>query len=420
MIFFNPLAKTIKLSLIAIFFLSFSLFNSSYAADAAKGEKLFKQSCASCHSVGSNKVVGPGLKDVESRWADKANLYKWIQNSAELIKAGDAYSVKIFEEYGKMPMTAFPQLKDADIDDILEFVKTPPAAPAADASKGKDNVADASAEKSTSNSNTIYIVVIVFLVILIFVFSNIRRSLHRLVNEKLGLPAPEEMSTSECIMHWMKTHKKWVVVITLCIFAYGGKVSWYWMKNIGVYEGYMPEQPIKYSHKLHAGQNKIDCQYCHTSAYKGKVAGVPSLNVCMNCHKFIQEGPVYGKEEIAKIYTALDYNPETQQYGPNQKPVRWVRVHNLPDHVYFNHSQHVVVGKVECQKCHGPIEQMDTVRQFSQLTMAWCVDCHRNTEVKTEGNAYYADLHKKLKEKYKNQKITVEKIGGLDCGKCHY
>jgi hypothetical protein len=218
----------------------------------------------------------------------------------------------------------------------------------------------------------------------------------------------------------MRTHKKWVAVILLVLAGVGSRAAWDGMMGIGVYQGYMPEQPIWFSHKIHAGQNGVNCQYCHSGVEKSKVANVPSANVCMNCHKYIQEGTISGTKEIAKIYAALDYNPEKQTYGENQKPIKWVRVHNLPDHVYFNHAQHVKVGKIECTECHGEIAKMDTVYQNSPLTMGWCIDCHRKTEVKMEGNAYYNELHAKLKEKYKGEPITVAKMGGLECAKCHY
>ena len=192
------------------------------------------------------------------------------------------------------------------------------------------------------------------------------------------------------------------------------------MKEIGVYTGYQPAQPINFSHKIHAGKNAINCQYCHSGVEKSKTAGVPSANVCMNCHKFIQEGPVTGKTEIAKIYAALDYDVEKGTYGPNQKPIKWVKVHALPDHVFFSHQQHVKVGQQDCANCHGKIAEMDTVKQVSPLTMGWCIDCHRKTEVKMEGNEYYKELHAKLKEKYKGQAITVAAMGGIECSKCHY
>ena len=142
----------------------------------------------------------------------------------------------------------------------------------------------------------------------------------------------------------------------------------------------------------------------------------------MNCHTYISEGPITGTTEISKIYDAIGFDPDTRTYieGYKQKPIKWVRIHNLPDLSYFNHSQHVVAGKVECQTCHGPIEEMDVVYQHAELTMGWCIDCHRTTEVAMEGNEYYTELHTQLKEKYKGEKITVDKIGGIERAKCHY
>ena len=219
-----------------------------------------------------------------------------------------------------------------------------------------------------------------------------------------------------------RTNKKLVAVILIILFVWGNVKGWYALKGIGVTTGYTPDQPIKYSHKLHAGDMKIACIYCHSGAEKGKTAGVPSANVCMNCHKFVKKGPETGTEEIAKIYKALDYDPDKGTYGPNPKPIQWVRVHNLPDLAYFNHSQHVVVGKVQCQTCHGQIQDDYTVAgQFSPLTMGWCIDCHRKTNVQMAGNHYYDDYHQKLLTKYGSDSlITVERIGGTECARCHY
>jgi hypothetical protein len=166
-------------------------------------------------------------------------------------------------------------------------------------------------------------------------------------------------------------------------------------RGIGLHQGYMPEQPIKFSHKIHAGTNQIDCQYCHTGVSKSKSAWIPSVNVCMNCHKAIQEGPQYGTEEIGKILAAYE----------NNEAIEWVRIHNLPDHAYFNHAQHVVVGGLECQTCHGPVEEMEVVYQFTNLGMGWCIDCHRQEKVKVLG---------------KETEYTVEDMGGLNCARCHY
>jgi hypothetical protein len=160
---------------------------------------------------------------------------------------------------------------------------------------------------------------------------------------------------------------------------------------------------------LHAGEYGIECEYCHSGATKSKNAWIPSANVCMNCHKLINEGPKYGTEEIQKIYDAIGFDPATKQYieGYEQKPIEWVRIHNLPDHAYFNHAQHVVVGGLECQTCHGPIEEMEVVYQYSTLGMGWCINCHREEKVKTLG-------------KENPEGLTVEDMGGLDCARCHY
>jgi hypothetical protein len=130
----------------------------------------------------------------------------------------------------------------------------------------------------------------------------------------------------------------------------------------------------------------------------------------MNCHNQIRSGTTTGEGEIAKIVAAWD----------NKKPIEWVRIHNLPDLAYFNHAQHVNVGGQECQTCHGPIETMDVVRQHSLLTMGWCIDCHRKTDVNSKGSAYYDKLVEyHAKEKGKTP-MKVEDIGGLECSKCHY
>jgi hypothetical protein len=177
-------------------------------------------------------------------------------------------------------------------------------------------------------------------------------------------------------------------------------------RSVGLHKGYQPVQPIAFSHKLHAGQYKIACQYCHVGVEKGKSATIPSTNICMNCHNYIQEGSRYGTKEIAKIL-------ESWETG---KPIEWVRIHNLPDLVYFNHAQHVKVGGIACQTCHGPVEEMEEVYQYSDLSMGWCINCHRQTKVDLTANPYYERLHQALKEKT----VTVEQIGGLECSKCHY
>ncbi len=407
------------LSALLIVFTTFISFNAIAQANIEEGEKLFKQNCAQCHSVGTNKVVGPGLQGVADRVPKPAEewLIKWIKNSTAMIKAGDAYAVKIFEEYNKSVMPS-QALTDDQIKNVLAYIANPPA------KKGPADAAPAAqAAAPADNSQAVMVflaVLIVIFLILITTLSGVKKNLEKLIRERDGKPEPVALPWFDATKHWARTNKKLVALGLLVLVAVGSKAAWDGMMGIGVHEGYMPEQPIFFSHKIHAGQNGIACQYCHSGVEKSKVSNVPSANVCMNCHKAIQEGAITGKDEIAKIYKALDYNPETGTYGSNPTPIKWVKVHNLPDHVYFNHAQHVTVGKQECGNCHGAIEKMDTVYQASPLTMGWCIDCHRKTEVKMEGNPYYDELHAKLAAKYKGQPITVDKMGGIECGKCHY
>ena len=182
---------------------------------------------------------------------------------------------------------------------------------------------------------------------------------------------------------------------------------------IGRSPGYAPDQPIKFSHQIHAGQNKIDCLYCHNTAGHSKSAGIPAAAVCLNCHQLVvKEGTRSGSFEINKIIRAVE----------NNEPIVWNRVYNLPDHVFFSHAQHVKVGQLECAECHGAVEEMHIIRQFNDLSMGWCVNCHRDTEVQFIDNAFYEKyekLHRELSEG-KRDRVSVEDIGGIECMKCHY
>jgi hypothetical protein len=180
---------------------------------------------------------------------------------------------------------------------------------------------------------------------------------------------------------------------------------------IGRQQFYEPVQPVEFSHKIHAGQNKIDCQYCHTTVNESNHAGIPSTQLCLNCHNVVREGTVTGKEEIAKIHTSFEKGA----------PIRWIKVHNVPDHAYFNHSQHVNIGGVECTECHGPVETMDRVIQVNDLSMGWCIECHRTREVNFSNEFYthYKDLKNEVDSGIV-KRVTVQKIGGDECQKCHY
>jgi mono/diheme cytochrome c family protein len=405
--------------LFVVFFLS-----GSFAFSQPDGEQLFKTKCASCHSIGSNKVVGPGLQGVSEKY-EQEWLLKWIKNNVEFQKE-DALARQVFEENGKLAMNTFPELSDEDVIAILDYIANPPVdQAAAGGGAGDGSGAGVAQEEDPMFSMMLLIGIVVLLIVITSLLRNVKFSLTKLVAEKTGETAPEDEGVLKGFQRWAEGNKKIVALLLIGVLAFGAKAGWDSLLKIGVYEGYKPEQPIKFSHEIHAGINKIDCNYCHSSARHSKTSGIPSANVCMNCHKYISEGQTTGTEEIAKIYKALDYDPVAQTYGDNPMPIKWVKVHNLPDHVFFSHAQHVSIGGIECQKCHGPVEKMPVVEQYAPLTMGWCIDCHRETGVKMEGNGYYDEIHSRLpahfaEEYMKDGKITVDELGGIECAKCHY
>ncbi len=393
------------------------LFVSSKADAQPNGEELFKANCSSCHAIGS-QLIGPDLTGVTKRrpmdW-----IVKWVHSPQAMIASGDAYSKAIFEKFNKTPMTAFPQLKEDEITAIVNYAEAAAkAAPAANA--GASNAIGAPAPEPETNWLLILSLAAIVLFTLAYVLKRAVTGLDKLVRERDGIAPEVKIGGMLGVWVWMKNHKKIVALILIVLVSYGSYVGWYALKGIGVTQGYTPDQPIAFSHKIHAGDNAISCIYCHSGAEKGKTAGVPSANVCMNCHKAIKSGTTTGTEEIAKIYKALDWDPNTGTYGKNQKPIVWTRVHNLPDLAYFNHSQHVVVGKVECQACHGDVKEMTVATQFAPLTMGWCINCHRTTPVQMKGNHYYDSLHVQLAKKHGTDTLTVDKIGGMECSRCHY
>jgi mono/diheme cytochrome c family protein len=409
----NSKSRSALFSKIAFLFV-FTISLSAQAQSVEEGEKLFKSNCTACHTIGGGKLIGPDLAGInDKREADWLN--KWIKNSPELIASGDADAVAIFEEFNKSPMTIFAHFSDEDVANVLSFIAVAPEM-MAEAKGGVATEGGTVVESGTSD----YMLLGIFLGLLLLVIALWK------VKNMLKVAAEEEakdlfQSTASILSAYLERTP--LVVLTVIVLAVGGfNAAWNVMTGIGVTQGYQPEQPIAYSHKIHAGINGIDCNYCHSSARHGKTAGIPSANVCMNCHTYINQGSVTGKEEIQKIYDAVGFDPEKGRYieGYEQKPIKWIRVHNLPDLVYFNHSQHVVAGGLECQECHGPIEEMEVVEQHSELTMGWCIKCHRSKEVKTADNAYYEEMHAKFKENHPGEKFTVEQMGGTECGKCHY
>lgn len=378
--------------------------------DVEKGKTLFTNNCAQCHAVSAEKVVGPGLKGIESRAPSKDWLHKWIRNSSAVIATGDAYANQVFNANGKVQMSSFPSLTDADIDGILAYIdeaNKPVAAPA----PGGTAPAGQTAGPATSGPSELFTFVLIALLLVMLLVLGVLLVIVTILS-KAVTPSIDGTQVTSSFGQRLKTGlsnafnnptlRSIVIWLFLLVAAKETIDGTY---GIGIQQGYAPKQPIAYSHKLHAGQYKIDCNYCHTGAQKGKNATIPAANICMNCHGVIKkESP-----EIQKIYTAIEEN----------RPIEWIRVHNLPDLAYFNHAQHVNVGNVACQTCHGEIEKMEVVEARSSLTMGWCIDCHRRTEVNTKDNAYYDKLVA-LHRKESKEPLKVANIGGLECSKCHY
>ena len=401
--------NTLVLSLIVI-------FQTSTQAQP-NGEALFKANCTACHVVGVDVVVGPGLKNVHTKYKEDW-LIKWIRNSQALVKSGDPQAVKVYEQFNKVAMTSF-NLSDDEIKSIIGYIKTTSeAAPAAVLTP--DGAVGGTPVKDDGFPFTLTLVLLTIFVLFV-ILNRVQKGLQRVINDRNGIPEPAKLTGKAGLKVWIRGNKKLIAFSFIAISVIGSVAGWEALASIGLNQNYAPDQPIKFSHQIHVGQNKIDCRYCHSGAEKSKNAGIPSPNLCMNCHKYVKSGPKYGTEEISKIYEAIGWDVNAQQYTGKTKPIKWIRVHNLPELAYFNHSQHVKVGGVECETCHGPVGEMEVIKQYSPLTMGWCIQCHRDTPVKMEGNGYYAAVHEKYKEKYgPDAKLTVEKLGGTECARCHY
>ncbi len=384
------------------------------AAAIAAGDALFKNNCSQCHAV-NEKVVGPALSGILKRrtigW-----VIPWVHNPAKVIAGGDEYAVKLYNEYAKQQMPAFPQLSDKDITSIMAWVTSQEGVAAggptvANAAKtdGQDGAAAGASASATTGGYTdvLLIVLVVVLLVLVVTLAIIANLMKDVLKGRKDLDG-RDREVLEQRFDWTRLYKSPVMrgvvgVVFAGVLLYQGVQS---VMAVGLTQGYMPTQPIAFSHKIHAGENQINCAYCHTSVYKAKSANIPSANICMNCHSQIKtESP-----EIKKIYRAIE----------RKQPIQWVRVHNLPDLAYFNHSQHTQVGGVQCTTCHGPIQNMEVVYQYSSLTMGWCINCHRESPLNTKGNAYYDNLVKLHDKSNSAVPFTVSSNGGTECSKCHY
>lgn len=409
------------------------------------GKALFKQNCASCHHP-QKDLTGPALQGAKAKWAAAGDdIYAWVKNPKAQYEAGVASALAIQYQVGGMAGIA---VSNEEIDAILQYVDdyVAPVATAAVALSG----AESSGGTQSNNSWLMWLIIGGILSMLIVALWGVRKQLFYAVKEKEeGVEVTEEESVKSEVKSWMGRNLKLVSVlgfILTCALVYFGAEQLY---KVGLIpENYNPEQPIAFSHKIHAGTNEIDCQYCHNSASKSKSAGIPTVNVCMNCHKGIQEGTdEAGTKEIAKIHAAAGWDKENRKYTGKTEPIKWVKVHNMPDHVYFNHSQHVAVGGIECENCHGDVKTYTTgkvsgtetinnlklegkkIIQLTKplLTMGWCIECHNTAEVSTKDNKYYDEIHERLKsdkELYKSVMedgvVKVKEFGGWECSKCHY
>ncbi len=401
------------------------LLGSTSIAQAQDGKALFQSNCASCHNP-FKVVTGPALQGVTSRVPDKALLHAWIHNNQKVLASGNPYFNNLFVQFNKTPMNVFPDLSDKDIDAILNYIETakPPTA---------TEPGNPTTQAAESDNTLLYGILTLILAVIMLILLQVNSSLKKLADDKDGIPAHEP------IPFWR--NKVYITFIVLILFVVGGYMVVQGAIGLGRQQGYEPVQPIFYSHKVHAGINQISCLYCHSNAMDSRHATVPPLNVCMNCHAAINDythGPklyredgseVDGTAEIQKLYSYTGYDPKTSTYDPSKAhPVEWIKIHNLPDHVFFSHAQHTKAGKVQCQTCHGPIQEMNEVKQFAPLSMGWCINCHRTTKVNfpdsagNNGNKFYSiyeRFHKDLRTG-KMDSVTVENIGGTECQKCHY
>lgn len=449
--------------------------------DLAEGKELFRGKCATCHNKNMKQdLTGPALGGVEERWADypRADLYKWVRQSQAMIQEGHPKATELWGQWKPTVMTNFTELTDAQIDNILAYVDDVYTKVDEVAANG---VPGGGGRAEESENTLLYAVLATILGLLAIVLARIIANLNSLAAVKEGTASTATRQSLFDII----TSKSVIGFALFALIVGGGYTTVNSAIEVGRQQGYAPDQPIKFSHKTHAGLQKIDCQYCHDGARRSKHSVIPAANTCMNCHKAIEVGSTYGTAELTKIFASIGYNPATDKYIENydelpqeevekiykkwivdefvksedakakysgvklvemaerageeqwngivtsltndqketvQGPIEWIRIHNLPDHAYFNHAQHVSVGKVECQNCHGKVEEMEIVGQYAPLSMGWCINCHRQTAVKFTDNPYYESYekyHQEIKDGVRD-KVTVEDIGGLECQKCHY
>lgn len=443
-------------------------------ADASAGATIFRNYCGSCHAKNmKDNLTGPALGGVEGRWGEypRQDLYAWIRNSQAMISQGHPRAVAVWEEWKPTVMTNFPALTDLEIESVLLYINnqyegvgdTTPGVPG-----GEEDDAAVAAGANLWLYGGILLILVVLSFVLARVIANLRYMQAVARGEDVRRKTLAETLTSPGL----------IAFLVFAAILFGGYTTVNNAIELGRQQGYQPTQPIKFSHALHSGVNKIECQYCHSGARRSKHSVIPPTSTCMNCHRAIKKGPKYGTAELTKIFASIGYDPNADKYIENYDempreeievifkkwisdnyavdngglidregeqvvtqqwndivaaltddhdrevagPIEWPRIHNLPDHAYFNHAQHVAVGKLECQTCHGPVQEMEEVYQYSPLSMGWCINCHRQTPVQFDENPYYESYeqyHEEL-DAGTRQRVVVEEIGGIECQKCHY
>jgi len=377
------------------------------------GQALFKGNCTVCHEI-NEVVIGPALRNVHERKSDEW-ISSFIKNSQKVIQSGDEYAVNLYNEYNKTLMTSF-DFSDEELNSILAYIKSESAKPievvvaSVDSNGGDSLVGGLSVSSAYINILLILLVALLFITLIVLIQFNRLSKKYILLENSLSedkLLSKEDKEVVEYQFNYRRFFKSdFLLGATSFVFAVVFVRSCIdGLYTVGIQQNYEPSQPIAFSHKIHAGQFEIDCNYCHTGVRNAKSANIPSVNICMNCHNAIKTD----QPEIQKIFAAYE----------EDKPIEWIRVHNLPDLSYFNHSQHVEIGGLECETCHGPVKEMDVIYQYADLTMGWCINCHRETEINSKGNKYYDKLVA-LHGKQSRNPLKVQDIGGLECSKCHY
>ncbi len=445
------------------------------AGDPTQGAALWKANvCGSCHAGNmKDNMTGPALGGVQGRWAGepREHLHRWVQQSQKLIGSGEsARALAVWNEWKPTVMSNYTNLSDSDVEHLLAYI--------GGVYDGSYNprgitIGPAIADGGEEADNTwLFIVLGVALLLLSLILARITSNLQYMVSTSEG-GAPNRRTLVQVL-----TSRGMIAFVIFVLVVLGGYTTVNHAIALGRQQEYQPEQPIKFSHEVHAGIHKIECQYCHDGARRSKHSVIPAVNTCMNCHRAINYGSQYGTAEITKIFASIGWDPSegayienydqmtndqarqiyskwiadkyiseggdideiddvveeqwdgiqtalTNDYTGDERvagPIEWTRIHNLPDHAYFNHAQHVTVGKLKCQNCHGPVEEMEVVYQYSPLSMGWCINCHRETQVQFEDNDYYKSYeryHEEIKEGVRDG-VTVEDVGGLNCARCHY